>query len=93
MIADLAELQKLSGLKRRSDVRRWLTSNGIAFMVQPSGNPVTTLDAINRAMCGESKYNRPDFTVASQPSRRMMRDSAPLPSAARVIARSIKPGS
>lgn len=62
VIADLPHLRKLSGLQRRSDVRRWLRANGVAFMVQPSGDPVTTLDAINRAMYGDSKYNRPDFT-------------------------------
>lgn len=62
MIADLPHLRKLSGLKRRSDIRRWLRSNGVAFMVQPSGDPVTTLDAINRAMYGTSKYDKPDFT-------------------------------
>jgi hypothetical protein len=62
MIADLPHLQKLSGLKRRSDIRRWLRSNGVAFMVQPSGDPVTTLDAINRAMYGTTKFDKPDFT-------------------------------
>jgi hypothetical protein len=62
MIANLPELRKLSGLKRRSDVRRWLSANGVAFMVQPSGDPVTTLDAINIAMHGNAKYNKPDFS-------------------------------
>lgn len=62
MIADLPHLRKLSGLKRRSDIRRWLRKNGVSFMVQPSGDPVTTLDAINRAMYGNSKFNKPDFT-------------------------------
>lgn len=62
MIANLPDLRKLSGLKRRSDVRRWLTANGVAFMVQPSGDPVTTLDAINIAMHGTARYNKPDFS-------------------------------
>lgn len=62
MIADLPHLRKLSGLTRPADVRRWLRSNGVPFMVQPSGAPVTTLDAINRAMYGTSKYDKPDFT-------------------------------
>jgi len=62
MIADLAELRKLSGLKRRSDVRRWLEAHGIAFMVQPSGDPVSTLEAINIAMHGHSRFNKPDFS-------------------------------
>lgn len=62
MIADLPELRKLSGLKRRSDVRRWLSNNGVAFMVQPSGDPVTTLEAINIAMLGNARYNKPNFS-------------------------------
>jgi hypothetical protein len=62
MIADLPHLRQLSGLKRRSDIRRWLKANGIAFMVQSSGDPVTTLDAINRALYGNSKYSKPDFS-------------------------------
>ena len=70
MIADLPQLQKLSGLKRRSDVRRWLSNNGVAFMVQPSGDPVTTMDAINQALHGNSKYNKPDWSEPPQCSRR-----------------------
>lgn len=62
MIANLPDLRKLSGLKRRSDVRRWLSANGIAFMVQPSGDPVTTEEAINIAMHGSARYNKPNFS-------------------------------
>jgi hypothetical protein len=67
-IADLPTLQELSGLKQPAAVQRWLAANGVAFMVQPSGDPVTTLDAINRALRGNSKFNRPHFSPA--PSRR-----------------------
>jgi hypothetical protein len=85
MIADLAELRKLSGLKRRSDVRRWLSANGVAFMVQPSGNPVTTLDAINIAMHGNSRYNKPNFSPPPGTKPRVKRPAPPLASATRVI--------
>ncbi len=61
VIVDLAELRKLSGLTRPADVRRWLTRNGVRFLLQPSGDPVTTLDAINRALYGAG-YNKPDLT-------------------------------
>jgi len=70
VIADLRTLQKLSGLRRPADVRRWLQQNGVAFMVQPSGDPVTTMDAINLAMYGTSKFNKPDFTPPPKCSRR-----------------------
>jgi hypothetical protein len=66
MILDLSDLQKLSGYKRAADVKRWLHDNGVPFFVQPSGHPVTTLDAVNRAMCGASKYDKPDLTTPSK---------------------------
>jgi hypothetical protein len=62
MIANTETLQQFSGLKRRSDVCRWLKSNGIPFMTQPSGDPVTTLDAINRALFGNPKASQPNWT-------------------------------
>lgn len=62
MIADIRRLRRLSGLKRPADVKRWLRTNGVPFMVQPSGHPVTTLDAINRALYGGRKGTEPDFS-------------------------------
>jgi hypothetical protein len=76
VIADLPHLRQLSGLKRRSDIRRWLRKNGVPFMVQPSGDPVTTLDAINRAMYGNSKYNKPDFTPPPCSRPKSIKDTA-----------------
>jgi hypothetical protein len=32
MIADLPELQKLSGYTRKADVKKWLKENGVTFM-------------------------------------------------------------
>ena len=64
MILDLPDLQKLSGYTRAHDVKKWLRNNGVVFMVQPSGRPVTTLDAVNRAMQGESisRCSVPDWS-------------------------------
>jgi hypothetical protein len=85
MIANLPDLRKLSGLKRRSDVRRWLSANGVAFMVQPSGDPVTTMDAINIAMHGNAKYNKPDFSPPPGSKPRLKRAVTQLPSASRIV--------
>lgn len=62
MILDFADLQKLSGYKRPHDVKKWLRSNGVAFMVQPSGRPVTTINSVNRALLGDLKRSQPDFS-------------------------------
>jgi hypothetical protein len=69
MILDLPDLQKLSGSKRPADVKNWLRKNDVAFMVQPSGHPVTTLDAVNRALLGESKRSKPDFSPPTRATR------------------------
>ncbi len=84
MILDLTDLQKLSGYTRANDVKKWLRSNGIAFMVQPSGHPVTTLDAVNRAVQGESITRRsaPDWSPPLRATRdgRVRRRTSGLPS-------------
>ena len=70
MILDLADLQKLSGYTRSHDVKRWLRWNGVAFMVQPCGHPVTTLDAVNHSLLGKptQRQSEPNW---SPPSRRL----------------------
>jgi hypothetical protein len=70
MILDLSDLQKLSGYQRPHDVKKWLRNNGVAFMVQASGNPVTTLDAVNRTLLGSIKRSEPDFSAPPAKSRR-----------------------
>ncbi len=63
MIANIETLQQFSGLKRRSDVCKWLKSNGISYMTQPSGDPVTTLDAINQALFGKNAtFSQPNWS-------------------------------
>lgn len=74
MIADLPILQRLSGLKQAAAVKRWLRANGVTFMVQPSGQPVTTMDAITRAMYGGQRQYEPDWS--DPPSRQVRRRKA-----------------
>jgi hypothetical protein len=69
MIADFATLQMLSGYKRPSDVKSWLKASGVSFLVQASGTPVTTLDAINRALNGGGVQREPDFSPPRKRSR------------------------
>lgn len=48
-IVEFADLQQLSGLKRRADVERWAEEAGVP--VKPCrGGVWTTLDALNRAL-------------------------------------------
>lgn len=61
-IADLPVLQRLCGLKQPAAVKRWLKTNGVAFMVQPDGRPVTTIDSINRALLGNRGSSEPDWS-------------------------------
>jgi hypothetical protein len=61
VILDLADLQKLSGYKRATDIKTWLRKNGVAFMVQPSGHPVTTLDAVNLALSPKRCRTEPNW--------------------------------
>jgi hypothetical protein len=64
MIVDPEALKKFSGLTRSADVCRWLEKNGVQFLIQPSGRPTTTLDAINRALFGDPNKNtqQPNWT-------------------------------
>jgi hypothetical protein len=63
MIVDPEALKKFSGLTRSADVCRWLEKNGVQFLIQPSGRPTTTLDAINRALFGDpnKKNQQPNW--------------------------------
>jgi hypothetical protein len=63
MILDLPDLQKLSGYKRSADVKKWLHKNGISFMVQPSGHPVTTMDAVNLALSPKQRRTEPNWAA------------------------------
>jgi hypothetical protein len=45
-----ADLQAISGKKRRSAVERWLTIEQIPFKRDARRNPFTTVDAINRSI-------------------------------------------
>ncbi|MGE0803590.1 MAG: DUF4224 domain-containing protein [Lautropia sp.] len=66
-ILDFAAIAKAAGLKQPAAVRRWLKSRGIAFMADSGGLPITTVDAFNRALYGQS--NRPDFSKPCCPRK------------------------
>lgn len=50
MIADFADLQRLSGRERPAAVKKWLQSQGISYMLNADGHPVTTEKALNEAL-------------------------------------------
>jgi hypothetical protein len=77
-IADLPVLQRLSGLKQSAAIKRWLAQNGVPFMVQPSGQPVTTVDAITKSILGGRRpgipgVTEPDFSKRWVPMPRHLR--------------------
>lgn len=47
MIADFPDLQRLSGRDRPTAVKKWLQKQGISFMLNADGRPVTTEKALN----------------------------------------------
>jgi hypothetical protein len=55
MIVPFAELQELSGYKRQSKLILWLKRNRVTFLRDSRGRPFTTFDALNRAMCQQSR--------------------------------------
>jgi len=61
-IVAMEGLQKLTGYVQPVAIKGWLRSNGVPFMVQAAGHPVTTLEAINQAMFGSRKLGKPDFS-------------------------------
>ena len=50
MIADFIDLQRLSGRLRPGAVKKWLQRQGIVFMLDADGKPVTTEKALNEAL-------------------------------------------
>lgn len=65
-MADMAlltfsDLSALSGYRRPADVARWLRRHRIRYMLDKDRKPVTTQDAIERAMIGATK-TQPDFS-------------------------------
>lgn len=47
MIADFETLQRFSGRERPSAVKKWLQRQGIRYMLNADGRPVTTEKALN----------------------------------------------
>ncbi len=47
LFLDLADLQELTGYKRRADQIRWLRCNGVPHYVNSLGRPVVTRDSLS----------------------------------------------
>ena len=82
MTLTFPDLSALSGYKRPGDVRKWLKRNGVSFMLDKAGRPVTTQEALNRAMLPARTRTRPDFSefeaapeMPRQPRRDLLRSS------------------
>lgn len=58
-----AELQAISGKKRRSAVERWLTTEQIPFKRDGRRNPFTTFDALNRAIYSSDTLPRQEINL------------------------------
>lgn len=59
MIADFDQLKRLSGRDRPSAVRKWLQNQGVSYMLNADGQPVTTEKALNDALA--RRRNKPEL--------------------------------
>jgi hypothetical protein len=55
MIGDAEYLKTLSGYKQKSAVRIWCRKNGIRYLLDARGWPVTTPEALDRALKGSAE--------------------------------------
>lgn len=62
MIADFTDLQRLSGRERPAAVKKWLQSQGISYMLNADGQPVTTEKALNEALL-RGRKTEPNWPV------------------------------
>jgi hypothetical protein len=62
MIVDAAHLKALSGYKQKSSVARWCRKNKIPFFLDARGWPVTTPEALDRAL-SPGVESGPDWTA------------------------------
>lgn len=58
-LADFAFLQRLSGRKQGAAVIRWLVKNKIPYVLQASGHPVASMDAINQVLHPQQPLAQP----------------------------------
>jgi Domain of unknown function (DUF4224) len=77
MIIPFSHLQELSGRKRPTAVRRWLSKSRIHHKLNADGEPFTTqamLDAalsVRRTAKTEIPHEEPDFTQLTASARRL----------------------
>lgn len=63
MIADFDDLRRLSGRNRPSAVKKWLQRQGVSYMLNANGQPVTTEKALNDALL-RGRKTEPNWSVA-----------------------------
>lgn len=78
MIVEFPELQRISGLKSKAAVRKYLREKKILFEVGAAGAPWTTTEAINRVLFpsdGPSQLNLEACGPRSRQANRSRRDA------------------
>ena len=65
MIVDAEYLKTLSGYKQKSAVRNWCRKNGISYLLDARGWPVTTPEALDRALKGSAESG-PDWAALDE---------------------------
>lgn len=72
MLVEFAELQRRSGLRRITAVIHWLRRENIGYIRDAAGRPMTTLDAIERAVESRTRGAgwEPDYGAATGRSRK-----------------------
>src|ERR1700688_3822022 len=65
MIGDAEYLKALSGYKQKSAVRNWCRKNGISYLLDARGWPVTTPEALDRALKGSAESG-PDWAALEE---------------------------
>ena len=69
-IVDFADLQRISRLKQKGAVRRYLQKRKIRFEVGSDGAPWTTIDMLNRALLPAQRTAEPNIEACHRPRRR-----------------------
>lgn len=73
MIVEFPELQRISGLRSKAAVRKYLTQKRIPFQIGANGAPWTTTEALNRVLLPPDGPSQPNFDVCGPRSRQRSR--------------------
>ena len=57
------ELCEWAAVKRPSSLRRWLEQQGISYMIDKKGRPITTLTQVNAALSGGGHRVEPNWAA------------------------------